>query len=386
MTVSILYILPAALGLLIWLLSVLEIALARWRPTRIGDAPADGPASLPRLSVIVPARNEEKTVAPAMQSLFAVDYPNLEIIAVNDRSTDRTGQILEDLAAGDPRLRVVHVHELPPGWLGKNHALHIAGKAAAGEYLLFTDADVHFEPSVLRKAVRYAVSRHLDHLVVLPHVTVIGFWETLMVWFFSVAFSFKFKPWKVPDPKSEAYMGAGDFNLVRTEFYRRAGGHAALPMDLLDDMKLGKIMKEAGGKAEVAFSGGAVRLRWVVGLAGVVYGLEKNAFAAFSLRALPVVGAVLAALLVVVWPVIGLFVGPGVARSLCAGSLVVMFLIASFSRPDRHTSLLYVVAFPLACVVMCFTVLRSMILTYRQGGVVWRGTLYPLDKLRRGIV
>src|SRR2546423_821839 len=156
-----------------------------WRAARLAarlaDLSPDGAGLMPPLSVVVPALNEEATVEAAMRTLLALDYPDLEIIGVDDRSTDETGAILDRLAAEDARLRVTHVRELPPGWLGKNHALHVGSAVARGEWILFTDADVHFERDALRRAVRYAVYRRLDHLVVVPQVLLAGFWETLFV-------------------------------------------------------------------------------------------------------------------------------------------------------------------------------------------------------------
>jgi len=371
---------------LAWLLPLLESRLARWRPQPLVRIPANGPETLPRLSIIVPARDEEATVEQAMRTLLALDYPDLEIIAVDDRSTDRTGAILDQLAAEDARLRVVHVRQLPPGWLGKNHALHVGSSQATGDYILFTDADVHFNPSAPRRAIRFAMTNGLDHLTLFPELELRGFWETLTVWFFSIAFSMKFRPWKVSNPHSKAHMGIGAFNLVRADAYRRAGGHASLPMDVTDDMKLGKRMKEGGGRSVVLSGVESVRVRWVVGLRGMIEGLTKNAFAGFGFRPLPALASLTAMLLMTTWPAIGLFVGPWGARLLCAGTLLLMLWTAVITRPAPRASPLYALAFPLAALLICYIVLRSMILTYQQGGILWRGTHYPLAELRKGIV
>ena len=132
---------------------------------------------MPTLSIVVPACNEEDTIERGMNSLLALDYPHLEIIAVNDRSTDRTGAILDRLALSDPRLRVLHVETLPAGWLGKNHAMHSGSQAAKGKWLLFTDADVVFAPDALRRTVAFAERECLDHLVLSPRCETHGFWE-----------------------------------------------------------------------------------------------------------------------------------------------------------------------------------------------------------------
>src|SRR3569832_996684 len=130
--------------------------------------PLTGP--LPRVSIVIPARNEERNLEEALRSILALDYDNLEIDVVDDRSTDRTGEILDRMAAAEPRLRIVHVRELPPGWLGKNHALWLGAEKATGEYLLFTDADIVMDPSTLRRAVGLMLSDGLDHLPASPEI------------------------------------------------------------------------------------------------------------------------------------------------------------------------------------------------------------------------
>lgn len=375
-----------AFDLLAWSVRALQFWRYAGKALRLDREPADGPEPLPRLSIIVPALNEEETVETAMRTLLALEYPDVEVIAVDDRSADRTGAILDDLAAQDARLRVVHLRELPPGWLGKNHALHLGSQRASGEYLLFTDADVHFHPSALRRAVRAALRRQVDHLVLFPEMVLRSFWETLAVTYFGTAFLFKFLPWKVSDPGSKVYVGVGAFNLVRAAAYRRAGGHAALPMDVLDDVKLGKRLKESGARQECGFGAGLVRVRWAKGLRGIIEGLTKNAFAGFGFRPVSALGTLVMVTLMVVWPAIGLFVGPWGMRLLCAGALAAMVGAAGAARPAPGVSPLYALGFPVAALLMSYAILRSMIRTYRQGGVIWRGTLYPLAALRKGLV
>ena len=128
------------------------------------------PATWPLVSMIIPARDEGEKIDAALRSVLAVDYPNLEIIAVDDRSRDETGRVMDRLAAEDPRLRVIHIETLPDGWLGKNHAMHVAAQAARGEFLLFTDGDVMFAPDALRRAVAYAEHTRIDHLCLSPNL------------------------------------------------------------------------------------------------------------------------------------------------------------------------------------------------------------------------
>jgi cellulose synthase/poly-beta-1,6-N-acetylglucosamine synthase-like glycosyltransferase len=179
-------------------------------------------AGNPLVSIIVPARNEEESIEQALRSLLALDYDNYEVIAVNDRSTDRTGEIMERVAGDLPsrkRLRVVHHRELPEGWLGKTHAMWTATNLAAGDWLLFTDADVMFKPDSLRRALAYAEAEKADHVVLFPQIIMKRPGEYMMIAFFQTMFMFGHRPWKVADPKANDHMGVGAFNLVRRSTY-----------------------------------------------------------------------------------------------------------------------------------------------------------------------
>ena len=348
---------------------------------------ADGdPAALPPVAIIVPALNEAAAVEDAMRSLLALRYHDLRIIAVDDRSSDSTGAILDRLAAEDPRLTVIHVETLPPGWLGKNHALHVGAAAVDSPWILFTDADVQFHPDALRRAVKYAEDRGLAHLALLPRVILHGFWETLFVSFFGVIFSARFRPWAVADPRSGAYVGVGAFNLVRARAYREMGGHAALPLEVADDVKLGKLLKARGGRAAVLASREMVKVRWISGLRGGIEGLTKNMFAGVGFSPFKLIGACLLLFALAVWPVIGTFAGPVESRLGCLAAWLAMAAAAGAPGLTMGVSPLIGLGYPVAGLLIIYTMLRSMWMTYRLGGVVWRGTLYPLEELKRGVV
>src|SRR5271165_2585964 len=236
----------------------------------------------PLVSIIVPARNEERDIERSLARLLELDYGNYEVIAVNDRSTDHTGEIMESVAArptAHGRLRVIHHRELPAGWLGKTHAMWTAANEAKGEWLLFTDADVQFKPSSVRRALAYAEAERADHVVVFPQMIMKRPGEFMMIAFFQTMFVFGHRPWKVADPKSKDHMGVGAFNLVRRSVYEAIGTYQTLKLEVVDDMKLGKVVKNGGYVQRVAFGGGLVSLHWAQGAFGVVNNLTKNFFA-----------------------------------------------------------------------------------------------------------
>lgn len=380
-------ILGALLGAL-WLDRLRDAALGLRQLPQLTQSQWDRwPEGKLRVSVIVAARNEQEHVGAAVGSLLALDYPGYEVIAVNDRSTDRTGEILERLAGANPaRLRVLHVRELPPGWLGKPHAMGLAAQQATGDWLLFTDADVSFRPDALRRALVCAEEMRVDHLVLFPTALMHSLSERMVFAFFPTLVVFGHRPWKVSDPRTRDYVGMGAFNLVRRPVYEALGVRQALRMDVLDDMKLGKLVKEGGYAQRVAAGYGLITLRWGHGALGVLDNLTKNLFALMLYRWPRTLGAAFLLLLLHLGPFVGLVFAPGWARlgyALAVGAVALIYF--GMSRYSR-ISPLYIVLHPISTVLFAGTLLRSMLLTLARGGVVWRGTKYPLEELRKGLV
>lgn len=356
-------------------LTMVRVALA----TRI--LPKTQATEYPTISVIVPARDEEATLLPALQSLLGLDYPQLEIILVNDRSRDSTGDLMESMAAQDGRIRVLHVEQLPEGWLGKNHAVHQASKLAQGQWLLFTDADVHFQPDTLKRAMSLVLERKLDHLVLGPKIQCLTFWEKVFVAFFTTAFCYRYRPDLAAKP-GPYYVGIGAFNLVRTAAYRQQGGHTGLAQEVLDDMELGRLMKQRGYRQAFVASGDAVQVRWAFGLSGIIQGLEKNAFAGlgYSLPfALSSCLCVLWGCLAPIWLLTQAHHGPGWGLL----GLASMALCGAVHSVALGFPIWAGLTFPLAGLVFCFVILRSAFLCSWRGGIYWRGTFYPIKELRR---
>ena len=239
----------------------------------------------PSVAIIVPARNEEESIEQTMLRLEALDYDNYQIVVIDDRSTDRTGEIMDRLASTSAgRLKVVHVRELPEGWMGKAHAMWSAARETTADWLLFTDADIMFRKDTLRRAVAFAEAARADHLVVLPQVIMEKFTEKMMIAFFQLLFVFGHRPWKVSDPNSKDHMGVGAFNMVRRSTYEAVGTFKRLRMEVVDDMKLGKVVKEAGFSQRVVFGDDMIRVRWAHGARGVGSYLTKNLFAVMSFQ------------------------------------------------------------------------------------------------------
>lgn len=343
-------------------------------------------ADLPHLSIVVAARHEAARIEAATRSLLAQDYPGLEVVVVDDRSEDATGAILDRLAPEDPRLRVVHVTELPEGWLGKCHALAVGVASAGGAWILFTDGDVTIAPDAARRAVSLALHERADHVAVAADLEVGGLGEAIFLAYFVYAFNVSQRPWDARDPRSGAHVGIGAFNLVRREAYERAGGHGRIRMELLDDMGLGLIVKRSGGASMFAGHDGLVRARWQEGLTALILGVEKNAFAALRFD-VPVTTAAVALQIAVSWlPVVGLFAADPRARAAAILAWSGVFLVYATTARAVETRTWHALTMPIGATLFGYAILASMVQALRRGGILWRGTFYSLKELRAGRV
>ncbi|BDG04410.1 glycosyltransferase [Anaeromyxobacter oryzae] len=365
-----------------------RLALAGLRTERaVAFLDAVAPAAeVPSLSVVVPCRDEARGVERAIRSLLAQDLPALEVVAVDDRSTDGTGAILDAIARDDRRLSVVHVATLPDGWLGKNHACAAGVRVARGEWLLFTDGDVVFAPDALRRALAFAARHGLGHVAAAPRFVAPGLLERAFVTAFAAFAAAAFRAWELPRAGTRAFAGVGAFNLVSRDAYLRAGGHARLALEVVDDVKLGLLLRRSGVPQGIVNGGGRVQVRWQHGFRASMVGLVKNAFAAaeyrvgFTLLAAAWIGFLGAA------PVALAVAAPHpAARALAVGALVLAAIVhGGTARRTAAGSGAEGLLMPACAVLLGAVLLASAAAAGARGGVVWRGTFYPLARLRAG--
>ena len=355
-----------------------DLARPEWLP-KTGER-------LPRISIIVPALNEAEKLEPALKSLLVLDYPDYEVIAVNDRSTDRTGEIMDRLAAGNPsKLRVAHVTSLPEKWLGKPHALHCGAELATGEWLLFTDADVSFRPDALARAVHLGDESRSDHVVIFPTLIAETWGERMMLAFLSLAFTVG-RLWKVSDPEARDFIGVGAFNMVRRSAFDALGGMQLLRMEVVEDMKLGKLIKKHGFKQIAAFGDGLLTIHWARGAWGIVRNLRKNTFAFLGFNSVLAALGIMGLILVHLGLYIGIIFAPGWSKIGFAIGLLSLALFYVGIHRHLKISPIYFLLHPLSTMMMCLALAQSAYFTLKNGGIEWRGTRYPLDELRKGLV
>jgi len=343
-------------------------------------------AATPRVSILFSALDEAEKLPAALQSFLAQDYPDYEVIAVDDRSEDATGSILDAAARANSRLKVVHITSLPAGWLGKPHGLQTAFEHSSGEWLVFTDADVRFKPDVLRATIALAEEKHWDHLTMLCHAEMFTAGEKIAMTFFGMAFLLGLRPWRTSDPRSSAYVGVGAFQLLRRNAYEKMGTHRRLAMEVVDDVKLGKLVKEAGFVSGLAKAGRAVSVHWHAGLGNIVRGTTKNFYAATGFRLWMACGQVAGLLLMFVLPWVALPFVHGWSRLFAAVAILLPVMAQAGAAIEFAESPLYALTQPLGALIFAWMLVRSTIVTLRQGGIRWRGTFYAIEELKRGVV
>lgn len=383
-TAEICWLTAAVLGLAYALGSTWGTALVvRAVPMLLRDR-SPPPDRWPRVSLIVPARNEVETLGPALRSRLAEGYPALEVVLVDDRSTDGTGALVDTIAAEDPRVRALHLTSLPPGWLGKLHAMSEGLRLATGEWLLFSDADVHLAPGTLTRAVSYAEARRLDHLSILPQLQPATWLVDAALAPFTRMGLVMGRIWLVSDPRSKVGGSVGAFGLVRRSALERSPGIEHLRLEVADDLALGQMLKASGARSAVANGRGLVHIHWYRSLAELARGTEK-APALFDHRLFPAVCWTAALGALELGPfVVALFAPLPAARWL--GLLGATLLLGSTLWMCRFVGqqALPALLSPLGVLVNGVLLLRAAVLGKMRGGLEWRSTLYRPEELRPG--
>jgi glycosyltransferase involved in cell wall biosynthesis len=339
------YVWTGLLGIiaLLWFIQGMRVFSGMASIPRFSEAPPLSDADCPSVSILIPARHEGMNLRRVLPTILAQDYPHYEVIVVDDRSRDDTSQVLDDFARKNRDLKVIHLAELPEGWLGKTYALSVAYQHSTGDWLLFTDADIWFGPDVLRRALSLVKEQQWDHLTSMPELEVAGFWETtaLSFWSFTVIVWLEGQP--INQQRSRRYAGFGAFQLLRRDAYESIGTHRRLAMEVVDDFKLARLVKESGFLSGTVLNQGKLRLRYRQGLGHLVRNRTKNTFAAcgfrISLTALEMLR--LATLNMV--PFLVLSFATGVLRTMAALSVVTV--LALHARTARRCGVSWLFAF-----------------------------------------
>lgn len=356
----------------------LRNALLLRKTTDLPSAPNS--FKFPKISYIIPSCNEEDTIGPALDSLLATDYPNIEIIVVNDRSADRTGEVIEERAKDDSRIKVLNIEVLPEGWLGKVHALHQGTQLAQGDYLAFVDADIHLKPGIQRKIMVHLVQNGLDSLSVVANIkassSLLQNSMSLVLTLLMVHCDVK----KIRHPKLKNGIALGAYCIVSRAFFEKTPGFKDIRLHVLDDLSLGQMLKKCGGKLDLIRSlDNDVRVEWYPNVPALVRGFEKNLFATFDYSVLKTSLSIFAHISSLIVILIGISLGH--VPSLIAAAIYIG-CVAFFARANKF-SFLSLIWTPITRILLMFVLFRSSWLTLKNKGIRWRGTYYPLKELRQ---
>ena len=369
---------------LAWLAVAIYVTLGIHKLPRLHEFDPLSDEGCPSVSLLVAARDEAEKIEAAAESWLALDYPNLQIIAVDDRSTDGTGEILDRLAERDNRLKVIHLTDLPPGWLGKSHALTRAFEHATGEWLLLTDADVHMTPGTLRRALSLARRLKLDHATGLARFDIDGFWLKAVLGGAMMGVFIGALPWRSTNPRSKIYVGMGAFQLIKRTVYENIGTHRALALAVVEDMDLAFQVKHHGYRSGVFMPGDAIHLRYVNTLREYVRISPKNAFAIVDYKIWLAATAVLLALVSGVLPFLLLAFVDGWPLVFTIVTIATQLMFHANGLPQVGVARIYALFNPVGAIALSYIIVRGVYLNYRDGGIYWRGTFHSLKELRKG--
>ncbi len=333
----------------------------------------------PTLSIVIPARDEGAHVREALRAKLSDGYPELQVVLVDDRSTDDTGAQAQSL--NDPRLTVTRVDTLPEGWLGKVNALQQGLQVARGEWILFSDADVHLAPGTLSRLISWAEDEGVDSIAAVPQIIAGGpVINVALGTFFHFIVTFP-RLWAVERPESKAAIGIGAFNLFRRSALEKSEGLQWLKMEIADDAALGILLKQSGARQRVVVAQEAVSLEFYPSYQAMARALEKNG--AMAPAGLILVGLVLMLVFELGYMGAIFSVDPRVqligmiSWMIAAGT---QFGICRWLRLPRWPSIVP----GLGMVPLAVALARSAMLAWRRGGVTWRGTFYPTPVVRAG--
>ena len=352
--------------------------------------PTPPPANAPLISVCVPARNEERNIRACVESILAQDYPNFEVIVLEDRSTDATGEILRIIAAHDDKLRVISGSDLPKGWAGKPHALFQASASARGEWLCFVDADTFLSPTTLSSCYTKAIETRADMFTIMTLQIMGSFWEKVVMPIVMTALSVGFSPRKVNDPNSKDAIANGQFILIKRSVYDAIGGHESVRDQIVEDKAISEQVKWNDYRLIVANGYSIVKTRMYTSLPEMWEGWTKNIYLGLSDRpSLMLLGAfgafilLVAALILPIWPLLGVYWylhdGGWLALAIIAESLI-LWTVIIYARArvaiGMGISPWYSFTLPLGAAVFAAMMFTSSWKVISGKGVTWKGRLY----------
>lgn len=375
-----------ACGSLYWLFQLYLILRVIRSVPLVENLTYDKRPQWPKISIIIPACNEAKSIESAIQTRLNDDYPSFEILLIDDRSIDGTTEIIDNIAARDKRVKVIHIKELPEGWLGKLYAMHRGVQEASGDWFLFSDADVHVRMTTLKRVIAYSESRQLDHLAVFPEMYPTNFLLDVVLSMFIRMLCMWTRVWAVEDEQSDAFVGSGSFNLVRRTAFEKTKGFEWLKLEVCDDVALGQMLKKSGARSSLINGRKYVGVNFYSSLREMAIGSERAVFTVFgNFSAVRLFVGSLISFALEMAPFFALiFGGTPYIRILGAVLIVIVSVISISVNIWMNRAILPGLFLPIGATIMTFYSIRAGILGAKRGGIIWRGTFYPTEVLKKG--
>ena len=345
----------------------------------------------PQVSVILPARNEDQYIARCLDSLLGQDYPNFEIIAINDSSTDRTGEIIKAYAAKDSHIIYIDATPKPEGWTGKNWACYQGYLHAQGELLMFTDADSKHLPSAMSLAVGHLVSQNLDALTAVPRLICNDFWTKMTLPVLATFLHTRFSPIRVNDPNTKTGYFFGSFFLITRSTYEAVGTHEGVKEELVEDGALGGKVKASKFRMKMLRGENQIDAVWARDLPTLWQGLRRFMIPVYSQDKVDAYMMVTAVFFILFAPFVSLpyllvasFVGnlsfPILLGLQVSTIALIMITIAAQCRLAIFENPLYAFAAPLSGTLISFSFISAIADAKKKGAVSWRDRKYTITK------
>jgi glycosyltransferase involved in cell wall biosynthesis len=375
-----------ACGSLYWLFQLYVILRVITSVPLVENLTFDKRPHWPKISIIIPACNEAKTIASAIQTRLNEDYPNFEIVLVDDRSTDGTSEIIDKIASQDNRVKAIHIKELPEGWLGKLYAMHRGVQEAKGEWFLFSDADVHVKSTTLKRVISYCESRRLDHLAVFPKLCPTNFLLDSILSIFIRQLCMWCRVWAIENKNSKAFTGSGSFNLVQRSAFEKTEGFDWLKLEVCDDVALGQMLKKSGAKSSLVNGCKFVSVYFYHTVREMAIGAERATFTVFgNFSAVRLITGAVISIFIELSPFLALFIrGIPSIRYIGVAMITIALIISALVSIWTNRPIFPSLFLPISVPIMNGIVIRAAILGAVRKGIRWRGTFYPTDVLKKG--
>ncbi|MEM2159805.1 MAG: glycosyltransferase [Candidatus Nitrosotenuis sp.] len=375
------------IGIGIAWIALIKSMAESFRHTPILDKFEPRPHGIPKVSVILPARNEEGFIRKCLDSLICQDYANYEIIAIDDSSEDSTGKIIAEYAKNNPRVIHVSAGSKPEGWMGKNWACMEGYKKATGQLLLFTDADTNYAKNVISLAVDHLESFGLDALTVIPKMICLDTWTKITLPVLSTFLHTRFSAIRVNDPSKKTGYFFGSFFIIRKTVYDSVGTHEGVKHEIIEDGALGKKVKEGGFKMKMVRGDHLIDAVWARDWSTLWNGLKRLMIPLFLQNGKVAVGIFFAVLFLLFMPYVFLaYSAPFAAKSTSffavfassAASSALLFSACIIDARALQIKMSHAVCAPLGSLVVVCGFLAGLLHAKRNAAVSWRGRAYSM--------